>query len=483
MSLQVFLQARLTGIERFLADSGGELELRVRWLSLFSEVLPRALLAELGLSRMLLGTSAGEQFLLVIPIEFRPQAEEFLDRVNQALDARSAGALRIVWAATENLGDWSDIRKRLQEQWVQRFGTPAAAGPALFAEAAADPSQPLFDADSVAAVHEAGSIGWSPDAPLTLRTSGGKHVWAQEGDDSGLGMVRHTALRDDGAGPASLPELAARAAGRRTWGVLRGDVDSFESRLHRAVTVEEHLQLSIMYKQFFAGEIQVLCSMPEFFRTVSVLYSGGDDFALVGSWNALILFARELQRLFHRFVDANLRELAGPEGKTITMAIALARGADDCLGSVYRTCGDYLEVARASGKDCIHLLGRTLEWKQLSDAGEMKDTMARMVSEFGCSAQFLHELAGFYRPDTPADGRRTRSRNDRLERPWRFHRRLNRVIRTSAAMARNREFQKVRADLISDFTGRNAAQIRLRPAGRVALEWARLETESGGSAA
>ena len=51
---------------------------RACWLNLLTEVLPRALLAELGLARILLGTSGGEQFLLVLPDESRPAAEEFL---------------------------------------------------------------------------------------------------------------------------------------------------------------------------------------------------------------------------------------------------------------------------------------------------------------------------------------------------------------------------------------------------------------------
>ena len=53
---------------------------------------------------------------------------------------------------------------------------------------------------------------------------------------------------------------------------------------------------------------------------------------------------------------------------------------------------------------------------------------------------------------------------------------MNSVIVTPhLGRARSKEFQKLRADLISDFTGKRAAQIRLRPAGRVALEWAKLE--------
>ena len=118
--------------------------------------------------------------------------------------------------------------------------------------------------------------------------------------------------------------LARRAQGRSIWGVLRGDVDNFGLRLRRVHSIEEHVPLSVLYKQFFAGELEVLCSMPEFWRKVSIIYSGGDDFAVYGSWDALIALAREVQRLFHRFTEENLKEYPGAEGKTISMAIALA---------------------------------------------------------------------------------------------------------------------------------------------------------------
>jgi CRISPR-associated protein Csm1 len=138
-------------------------------------------------------------------------------------------------------------------------------------------------------------------------------------------------------------------------------------------------------------------------------------------------------------------------------------------------------MAKSSGKDCIWLLGRTLEWKQVGDSSDTKDTMARMVNEFNCPPQFLYELASFYRDSSPMTKQSTtvRARNLRVEKPWRFHRRLNMVIETPfTGRAKNQEFERLRTELISEFTGRRAAQIRLRPAGRVALEWARLETEA-----
>jgi hypothetical protein len=198
-------------------------------------------------------------------------------------------------------------------------------------------------------------------------------------------------LSDDDREPASTAELASRAAGLRTWGVLRGDVDNFGIRLRRATTIEEHIQLSVLYKQFFAGEMEVVCAMPEYWRRVAVIYSGGDDFAVYGAWDALLGLAREIERLFRRFAAQTLKELPGAEGKTISMAIALAPAVDASLAAVFEEAGERLEAAKSADKDCIWVLGRTLEWKQFSEAADLKESLVRMTSDFGCSPQYLRD--------------------------------------------------------------------------------------------
>jgi CRISPR-associated protein Csm1 len=234
-----------------------------------------------------------------------------------------------------------------------------------------------------------------------------------------------------------------------------------------------------MYKQFFAGELEVLCSMPEFWRKVTVVYSGGDDFAVYGAWDALIGLAREMERLFRRFTEANLTDFAGPEGKTITMALALAPAEDASLGSVFEEAGRRLEAAKSSDKDCIWLLGRTLEWKQFGDAADLKDLLLHMVTDFGVSAQYLKDLCGIYR-ETQAKMSKRQARKMGGERPWRYHRRIRRILsaaRPFSGPARG-DYQKARTALIADLIGRSAVTVKLRPAGRVALEWARLSAEA-----
>jgi CRISPR-associated protein Csm1 len=469
MSVQILLQGKLSGVEDFLLEGAPEEPLftgRLRWISLLSEVLPRALIAELGLSKMLLGSSGGEQFLVVLPQEVRPQAEEFLMRARAGIQDLSQGKLELLWAITENLGDWTVVRKRINDEFQRLQDTPLSARGGL--QALEFPStDPTYFEQLGETLRDATLIGWAPESPTHLTTTEAKHSWTIGSAADSVPLARHTALTDNGRSSATAPVLASRAEGRQVWGVLRGDVDSFGVRLRRLQSIEEHVQLSVLYKQFFAGEVEVLCSLPEFWRKVNLLHTGGDDFAVYGAWDTLIGFARELQRLFSRFAEEHLKDFPGQEGKTITMALALAPDLETPLGSVYEWAGDKLEIAKSADKDCFSLLGRTLEWKQLTDAAELKDELTAMVREFGVAPQYIKELCGIYRETRRAPGAK------RVERPWRFHRRLYRILGSS----RSRDFQKARTSLIADLVGKNPANLKLRPSGRVALEWARLSTE------
>src|SRR3954449_1511631 len=107
MSVQIFLQGKILGIEQFLLAASGDMDGRSHWVSLLSEVLPRALLAELGLSRMLLGSSGGGQFLLVLSEAQREAAQDFLAAASAQISELSGGTVKLAWAVTDNLGDWA----------------------------------------------------------------------------------------------------------------------------------------------------------------------------------------------------------------------------------------------------------------------------------------------------------------------------------------------------------------------------------------
>jgi len=161
------------------------------------------------------------------------------------------------------------------------------------------------------------------------------------------------------------------------------------------------------------------------------------------------------------------------------MALALAPAEDASLGSVFEEAGRRLEAAKSADKDCIWLLGRTLEWKQFTEAAGLRDLLLRMTTEFGCSPQYLSDLCGIYR-ETQSKMSKRQARRMGGERPWRYHRRIRRILSAARPLggpARG-EYQQARTALIAELIGRSAVTVKLRPAGRVALEWARLSAEA-----
>jgi len=494
MSLQVFLQAQILGAEEFLAaepvgsqDSTADLIGRCAWLTLTCEVLPRALLAELKLSRMLLGSSSAEQFLLVLAEEDIPHANDFLARAAEAISRLSGNTLRLVWSSTENLGVWPVARKRLDDALLARTSAPlaqsGAAGVFVPFTRADEASGDYYFESFGAALPSASSVGWSSEQPARLLLDGGQYSWLlkeQSGiDDEAILFPRRFAMNEEGSQPSSLPQLAKRAEGAHKWGILRGDVDHFDVQLRRVNSIEEHIHLSVLFKEFFAGELAVLCTLPDFWRKVSILYRGGDDFAVVGTWDSLVLLAREIERLFGKFVEHNLQSFPSVEGRTISMALAIAPDASTPAATVFQEAGAQLRAAKSTEAGSFHLFGRTLEWKRLNDAEELKGGLIRLVRDFRYPPECIHDLASVYREAFAARaarrGKTVRGSTVRIDKPWRTYLRLSTVI----PQARGKEANSVRNAVIVNLIGKRTAGLKLRPSARVGLEWARLAAGNG----
>lgn len=466
--MQVFLQGNIVGADAFVESHGSHLSSlggSCLYVSLLSEAIPRGLLGHLKLSMELIGSSGGGQFLVLLPAESVAAAHEFLTEVTRRLARFTSSRLRLVWAATENLGAWTDVRKRLDQEMSRWTGLNAIEPDSTFGPFVEAPESEQWLIDLFEGLPDSTAAELDLDVPELLRRAGEPHP-----------VATHRALNESGDSAATLEELGARARGRRAWGILRGEIDLYETRLRRAQSVEEYLPLTAFFKPFFAGEVQVLCTQGEFWRKVTVLSAGGGGFAVAGAWDALIEFAREMQKLYHRTAEGVFRDSPGPEAKTMSMGLALAARLDSCPAAVWSEAGRQLRVAKSTTRDAVSVFGRVLDSKQLTEAAELKNLMVRLVDEFGASSQFLGELGAFYRETDRVLPARTAVRSgDASQRPWRLHRRLNRVLDSEG---RPREFQKTRAAVQAAFLTRGQGQLKLKPSGRVALEWARLAKEA-----
>src|SRR5436305_5645231 len=215
MPEQILLQGKILGTEEFLLAGPAEgrsvrtagedlLAGKSQWIALLGEVLPRALLAELGLARILLGSSGGGQFLLVLPGEALPTAEAFLRTAAAQIADLSSGLVKLIWAATDNLGDWAVIRRRINEQLESQRNAPlqqsgAAAFQPYIATSAID-AERYFAKELGAKIREAAKTGWSPEDPGKMVAGEGKDSWAVTPNLStdGIMLARHAAPSDHG---------------------------------------------------------------------------------------------------------------------------------------------------------------------------------------------------------------------------------------------------------------------------------------------
>jgi CRISPR-associated protein Csm1 len=469
MSLQIFLYGQFRGIESFVAGAGrrdGEVCDRSLWISLLTEIAPRAFLAEQGLSPLLAGYSGGGGFLLLLPEPAVGEAEGFFARLRDGVESASGGDVELHWTWTENLGTWEHIWKRLREGLERKLRTPLAhrgvAGLGMDARRGERAWEGLCEQ-----LAGASFAGWSPEWPERVEAGEGRHQWPIGAAPEGLTVS--IPPREPGA-------FAARAQGARRWGLLRVDIDHTLARLSAAQDAESFRFTAHLYKNLVAGELQRIAAMDRHKDRMGILYSGGDDFAAVGAWDALLSVAIEFHRVFTLFS----RDLPGgremSEGATLSAALTVAAPGEG-LAAVWAANRVQLETVKSSGRNAFSLFDRILEWSALDEAEALKGRMRKLREVFGCPAELFGELAEYYEDYGASDGLaslRARRRERRFDRPWRFHRRLRRL----AGDRWGTEFERQWRAFVGELIGRGQVQKQLRPAGRVALEWAQLEAAS-----
>ncbi|HEU0123142.1 MAG TPA: hypothetical protein VFQ91_21610 [Bryobacteraceae bacterium] len=433
MSLQVFLYAQFRGIEPFVcsASDAASFADRSLWVSQLTESTPKEFLEARGLSPLLVGYAAGGTFLLLLPETMIAEADSHLASLRDTVESATGGALTLYWSSTENLGSWPHVWKRLRDGILQKRLAPLAhRGAEAF------------------------------DAPMPAAAVG-PHPW-------------------DGLAPREVTpqDLGRKARGRRAWGLLCCEIDLASARLDLADSAENFQFLALLYKGLVAGELQRIANMPAHEGRVAILYSGGHDFAVTGAWDALLSVAAEFHRVFTLF-SADLpggKELA--EGVSLSAALAVARSGES-LPAVWKRNRESLESVRASGRNALALFGRILDWPALKDAEGLKARIRKLRDVYHCPAEVFEELEDFYGVRGAGDqlaSPRSRRRERSVDRPWRFHSRLRRL----AGDRTGSEFERQWRAFLGDLIGRGQVQKQLRPAGKVALDWARLEGGSRG---
>ncbi|MFA4668235.1 type III-A CRISPR-associated protein Cas10/Csm1 [Pyrococcus kukulkanii] len=158
-------------------------------------------------------------------------------------------------------------------------------------------------------------------------------------------------------------ELAEESMGAKRIGVIKGDVDKLGEYFANRRSISEYSTASRFMDYFFKfylkgvirgyysdiiGEVPSLSEWKEN-PNVVVVYAGGDDFFIVGSWNEIFELAFRIREAFRRYTGGGL---------TISMAL----GYFHPKTPIYRIADvmtERLEKAKDEGRDAIYVIERT----------------------------------------------------------------------------------------------------------------------------
>ncbi|RLF35497.1 MAG: type III-A CRISPR-associated protein Cas10/Csm1 [Thermoplasmata archaeon] len=192
-------------------------------------------------------------------------------------------------------------------------------------------------------------------------------------------------------GTRDLDKLAERARGLEAWGVLKGDVDNLGKIFSKGLpnpTFSRMSNLSNLISLFFGGVMNEICR--DFGEKVYGVYSGGDDFFIIGSWDILPELAREIHDTFRRFTGYN-------PSMTLSMAISIAPSK---MYPVYRLAEhvseELEEKAKEKEKDSLVFLGKRIRWKDFDMVESVKEMLKDGLEKGILSKGFLQRMYTVY---------------------------------------------------------------------------------------
>lgn len=178
-------------------------------------------------------------------------------------------------------------------------------------------------------------------------------------------------------------------------GVLKADVDNlgliFSEGLQNGITPSRFLTMSRMFDLFFSGWMcRILKETPKY-KEIYTVYSGGDDLVVVGPWEKVIRFARQLNHEFRRFTCHN-------NDITLSAGIAIVHPKYPISAAV-SLADQYLEASKAAGKNRVTVFDTTVQWEKLPALFETKDFLNNYHKNYEniLTTRFLHRLLTYHK--------------------------------------------------------------------------------------
>ena len=186
---------------------------------------------------------------------------------------------------------------------------------------------------------------------------------------------------------ASLEDIAKKADGIKRWGILRGDVDNlgkiFRTGLSQDKSKDEGGSISKISTLSFEIELIFTVYLEKMiekeYPECVIVYSGGDDFFILGPWSDLLPLAKDIRDMLDKFSGNN-------PNVTVSMAIEIAPADKYPIYGTATDCGEALDEAKEyernkKEKDAICVLGTSIGWEEFEKFSNLSHKLEKVVKK------------------------------------------------------------------------------------------------------
>ncbi|TDT51291.1 type III-A CRISPR-associated protein Cas10/Csm1 [Fonticella tunisiensis] len=188
-------------------------------------------------------------------------------------------------------------------------------------------------------------------------------------------------LHKNGNGVVSLDDISKISDGIKRWGILRGDVDNLGKIFHSGLKENKSIarvstlsnELDMFFGNFLEGFIR------DEFKECDVIYSGGDDFFIIGPWSKLPYLAEEINKRLCEYAGGN-------PNITVSMAIEIAPDIKFPIYRVAEVAGENLDRAKDCKrgnyeKNAISLMGQAVGWEEYDTHKLIKEILVGLIND------------------------------------------------------------------------------------------------------
>jgi CRISPR/Cas system-associated protein Cas10 (large subunit of type III CRISPR-Cas system) len=198
--------------------------------------------------------------------------------------------------------------------------------------------------------------------------------------------------KDDKGNPLDFDYIARLSEGDNKLAALKIDVDKL-GYLFQGRSQEEYRILSSRINDFFDRQLLDLFTDLKIENNIYVVFVGGDDCFLIGSWDKILLLALEMHAKFVSFQNALKKDLPQLPKMEITFSAGIIivppkypmiRLVEEAEGALYD--------AKINGRNSVSIFGHVLSWKDFKRSSEVAIQLKELVKEKGESKSLINRV-------------------------------------------------------------------------------------------